>query len=109
MIKFGNEEIKKEIEELKKEIFEIKNSIEEIKKRLYFIGIAEIYFDDRKKFENFLNLCATIYKKDRNFVFDADNEKMIVRIFSITRGTLISKLSWILNNTDFKDLNFKIL
>ncbi|MEM1544395.1 MAG: hypothetical protein QW734_07810 [Candidatus Bathyarchaeia archaeon] len=109
MIKFGGEELKKEIEELKKEIFELKNSIEEIKKRLYFIGIAEIYFDDKNKFESFLNLCATIYKKDRNFVFDADNEKMIIRIYSITKGMLLSKLSWIMNNTDFKTLNFKII
>jgi len=106
---FKRDETKEILNEILKRLEKIENDLEILKKKVVNYGMAEIYFDDENKFKEFVDFCASIMKKDKTFNFDADEKTKVVRIYSLTRGLLISKLNWIINHTNFKDIKFKII
>jgi len=106
---FKKDDTKEILNEILRKLEKIENDLEILKRRIANYGMAEIYFDDENRFKEFVDFCSSIMKKDKTFNFDADERTKTVRIYSLTRGLLISKLNWIINHTNFKDIKFKII
>lgn len=92
------EESLQKLLEISQKLFE---SLQKIEERSLFSSYAIVKTDD---FENFVDFCADLMKKDKTFWFDVDNENKTVKIYSISKGMLISKLNWIMKKTNFKQL-----
>lgn len=105
---FKKDDTKELLNEIFKKLEKIENDLEILKKRVMNYGMAEIYFENDTRFKEFVDFCASLMKKDKTFSFDADEKAKTVRIYSLTKGLLISKLNWIINHTNFKDIKFKI-
>ena len=93
------EEISQKLLELSQKIDEISQKLQKIEERLPFNAFAVLKVDNVNEF---LDLCADLTKKDKTFWFDYDGN--YVKIYSLSKGLLISKLNWIMKNTKFKQI-----